>query len=220
MAGAQINPSNFKASYNSTTKKQQAIFVDCDKCDANGIIPTAIDVTVSGIGWCSPPYSCCEESDQYDVLTDYGNGWDLTMRLQQGRVLFEISPFPWDCTYEWPPVTCQWSACVIGDFGGFDTYNLGGCSGGIAGHSNFGIMSIRVQILYQGGEYLPVVWVILGFEGYKNGRLTIFNGYGAGSANPRLNCFNYDETIYNDIQCGGEHPWECYGGGTAIITEI
>ena len=216
MAREQINPSTQIVLFNPLTQKVLMVAADCDVCVAFGKdTPQYAKVTLANILSCTGT-DCCEGTNQKFRLTNYGDGWNGEYIIEQGYVQnvgnYPVRVSPMDTN------PCFWAAMIEGDFGEFDYYNLGQCQGGVAVHSTFDWLVIRVLMHMDVPETIrrcnmEAILVASGTSyWYQIFLKTVF------IATPYPDCLPYGVTIANEHTCAGD-PMPCFGNGTFRFTE-
>ena len=222
MAKIQFNPNTQKVLFNPGTKKVLMVGGECEHCTAFGKeTPANIKVTFSGILSCQGIVwpNCCPGPEQLWAQTSYGicndqSSWYGEFILNQGRVDWVAGVPYWRNNAT--EVPCQWWAISQEDYGGYDTYHLGECQGGIDFHTDYNYFVTKVLVYTQAEELRVEVSAWLCHGGEVPGCLLIFEGVFNSGGSPAA-CLPYSQIINNDHVCEG--GWnQCIGEGTAIIT--
>lgn len=214
----QFNPSTQKVLFNPDTQKVLMVKADCEHCNFYDLVtPQQIKITFEGI-LCCMGFDCCENQTD-EALTDYGIGWNQSFILEQGRLsCADGEPGTWWLDDPRHKLPCWYGAVYYGDFGGYDTYNLPDCQGGIAGHSNLyvALPTVLIASHYDGKIQFQVAlrWHTSGHEALCPQPFLKVSEF-----TPVADCLPYDVVLNNEHLCAGDHPWPCYGNGTAIITK-
>jgi len=228
MAKLQFNPNTQRVLFNPDTKRVLMVSGECEHCTAFGKeTPANIKVTFSGILSCQGIVwpNCCPGAEQLRAQTSYGicndqSSWYGAFVLDQGRVDIEAIVCPpgipcWRNNAS--EIPCQWWAISKEDYGGYDTYHLGECQGGIDFHTTYDYFVTKVNVYTQAEELRVAVSAYLCHEGEVPGCRQIFHAIKNCGSSPSA-CFPYGQTINNEDVCeGGDN--ECIGEGTAVITQ-
>lgn len=218
MPREQFNDDTQRALFNPDTKRVLMVGGICPECAEMGFeTPNQAKVTLAGILSCEGT-NCCPAGEKLRADTGHGElSWDGSFILEQGRINVNGATPYWQDTPK-HLLACWFGIIHYGDYGGFDTYYLQDCKGGVEGHSDYYILVPRLLIHKTGEIYYCDLAVNLFFQGFEQGSMQIFKSISEVEINPEGEfCLPYDTVIENEHECGVS-PYVCRGDGTAIIT--
>ncbi|MDD5327406.1 MAG: hypothetical protein PHY02_06280 [Phycisphaerae bacterium] len=225
-----MNTSDGRVMFDEATGMLQLRGGICEVCP-EGTTPNQIAFDMAGVLHCPNLGQCCPVdgvgvSDTRMKFIDQGIGWDISCKLDMGRIIQQEGPGGGSFHRELGVILpCWFSFIKFANFGSFEFYNLDGCEGGVKDICDLNVLGCHALAIDQ-YEGIVDIQVELGYKGrsdpYNNcGYIHLFYNHSAWGY-PNGECFPYNLTIENQATCDDSGLWnnQCIGNGHVILQKM